>query len=50
MSSPNVIRVTDSKREGWGMQERIEIYVGVWLKNLKEGECLEDLNIDGRIM
>jgi hypothetical protein len=32
------------------MHERIEIYVGVWLKILKVGDCLEGLTTDERIM
>jgi hypothetical protein len=30
--------------------EKIEIHTEFWLQNLKEGDHVEDLNVDGKII
>jgi hypothetical protein len=53
-STPNIIRVIKSRRMRWaGRREhmgRREICTGFWQGNMKEGDHLEDLGIDGRII
>jgi hypothetical protein len=33
----------------WHVIERLEMHKRIWCGNLKEGDCLEDLDIEGRI-
>ena len=33
----------------WNAWERRGIHTGIWCENLKEGDRLEDLDVDGRM-
>jgi MoaA/NifB/PqqE/SkfB family radical SAM enzyme len=49
-SSPNIIRVIISRRDGWGMWHvrwRGEVYTRFWWGNLRERDHLEDSGVDG---
>ena len=53
-SSPNIIRVIKSRRMRWdghvaGMGTA-EVYTGLWWRNLKERNHLEDPGVDGWII
>jgi hypothetical protein len=53
-SSPYIIRVIKSRRMRWsGHVARMgtrEVHAGFWLGNLREGDHLGDLDIDGRVI
>jgi hypothetical protein len=53
-SSPNIIRVIKSRRMSWAghvahMGKR-EVHTGFWWGDLREGDHLGDLAVDGRII
>jgi hypothetical protein len=50
-SSPNIIRVTISRRMRWAghvARMRGEVYTGFWWGNLRERDHLEGPGVDGR--
>jgi hypothetical protein len=53
-SSPNVIRVTKSRRTRWAGHVahtgRGEVYAGFWWGNLRERDHLVGLGVDGRVI
>jgi len=53
-SSPNIVRVIESRRMGWpGHVARIRRrrgYTGVWWGNLRERDHLEERGVNGRII
>jgi hypothetical protein len=53
--SPTIIRVIKSKRMRWAghvarMGEEREVHTGFWWGDLREGDHLEDPDVDGRII
>ena len=54
-SSPNIVRVTISRRIRWAghvarMVEKRETYTGFWWGNLRERDRMVDPGVDGRII
>jgi hypothetical protein len=53
-SSPNIVRVINSKRIRWvghvAPMSRGEVYTGFWLENLREIDHLDYPGLDGRII
>jgi hypothetical protein len=53
-SSPNIFRLIKSRRMRWaGHVARMgggEVHTGFWWGDLREGDHLEDLGVDGRII
>ena len=53
-SSPNIVQVIKSRRTRWaGHVARVgrgEAYTGIWWRNLRERDYLEDPGVDGRII
>jgi hypothetical protein len=54
-SSPNIIRVTKSRRMRWTghvarMGGRREVHTEFWWEDLTEGDHLEDPGVDGRFI
>jgi len=51
--SPSIVRAIKSRGMRWEGHVRMgrgEVYTGVWLGNLRERDCLEDPDVDGRII
>jgi hypothetical protein len=53
-ASPNIVRAIKPRRMRWTghvtRRERFEMHTVFWLQNLKRGDHLEDLGIDGKII
>jgi hypothetical protein len=52
-STPNVIREIKSRKKRWGHEAWMrlgEVHTGFWYEILREGDCLQELGVDGRVI